>query len=344
MREWNRFVEIFHSSFSTFCRIFEIFSYFFASLCRVFVTFSSLFSKFDRVFEIVHSYSSKFLTFFRLEIFHALFLKLLTTFQLEIFHAFCQKLLTSFRLEIFHAFFSELLTSFQFEIFHAFFSELRASFRLEIFHAFFSEAFDVFSTRDFSRFFLRNCDVWSKWKSERRDIKEMRACLMIVLDRMSIEWVFERQQETFFCFLEEIIDSHDSIFLFEQTVVSFVVRFKSFWVKARKEEKDEFIIDKNVFKDSIWVRINIHRKCIRWYASSLECFHARAQSNLHWTSLTINQNEFFEMNYRDELSKNFSEWIIEGFFRVNYREKFFVEFTLTEILNLKSLATLTRFY
>jgi hypothetical protein len=201
MREWNRFVEIFYSSFSTFCCIFEIFFYSFASLCRVFETFSSFFSKLNQIFEIIHSYSSKFLTFFRLEI--------------------------------------------------------------------------------FSSFFLRNCDVWSKKKSEKRDIKKMRACLMIVLDKISIEWVFERQQETFFCFLRKRIDLHDSIFFFEQTIVSLAVRLKSFWVKACKEEEDKFIIDKNVFRDSIWGKINIHRKCIRWYASSLECFHARAQSNLH---------------------------------------------------------------
>jgi hypothetical protein len=146
---------------------------------------------------------------------------------------------------------------------------------------FFFKDFDVFSTRDLSRFFLRDCDVWSKWESKRRNTKEMRACLMIVLDRVSIEWVFERQQETVFCLLEETIDSHDSIFLFEQTVVSLAVRFKSFWVRTRKEEKDKLIIDKNVFRDSTWVRISIHKKCIRWYASSLQCFHARVQSSLH---------------------------------------------------------------
>ncbi len=294
------------------CRFFEIFFSSFASFCRVFETFFSLFSKLDRIFEIVYFCSSKLLTSFRFEIFHAFFFR---TFDV----------------------FSTLNLS-------CFFFRTSEDFSTRDFSRLFFRTFDVFSTQDLSRFFLKNCDVWSRWKNEKRNIKKMRTCLMIILDKISIEWIFERQQKAVFCLLKEIIDSFDSIFLFEQTVISFAVRFKSFWVKTRKEEEDKFIIDKNVFKDSIWVRINIHRKCIRWYASSLECFHARAQSNLHWTSLTINQNEFFEMNYRDELSKNFSEWIIEGFFRVNYREKFFVEFTLTEILNLKSLATLTRFY
>jgi hypothetical protein len=115
----------------------------------------------------------------------------------------------------------------------------------------------------------------------------MRACLMIVLEKMSSECVFEREQEIVFCLLEEIIESHDSIFLFEQTVVSLAVRFKSLWINARKEEEDKLIIDENVVRDSTWVIINIQRKCIRWYACSLECFHERAHSNLHSTAWSI---------------------------------------------------------
>jgi hypothetical protein len=111
---------------------------------------------------------------------------------------------------------------------------------------------------------------------------------MMILERMTSECVLEKQQKIVFCLLKKIIDSHDSVFFFEQTIVSLAVRFRSFWVRARKKEKRELIFDKDVFRDSTWVKNIFHKKCTRWYASSLECFHARAHSNLHSTSLITN--------------------------------------------------------
>jgi hypothetical protein len=154
-------------------------------------------------------------------------------------------------------------------------------------HLFF-ETSDVFSTRDLSVFFFETCDVWSREESETENIKDMQACLMMILEKVTNECVLERQQKLVFCFLKQIIDSHDSVFFFEQTVVSLAVRFRSFWVRARKEEERELIFDKNVFRNSTWVENIIHKKCTRWYASSLECSHARAHSNLHSTSLITN--------------------------------------------------------
>jgi hypothetical protein len=138
----------------------------------------------------------------------------------------------------------------------------------------------------------------------------MRACLMIVFERMSNECVFEREQKIVFCLLEEIIESHDSIFLFEQTVVSLAVRFKSLWVNARKEEEDKLIIDENVIRDSTWVIISFQRKCIRWYACSLECFHERAHSNLHSTAWSIRklQRELQRELSREIFCRVYIDW------------------------------------
>jgi hypothetical protein len=164
----------------------------------------------------------------------------------------------------------------------------------------------------------------------------MRACLMIVLERMSSECVFEREQKIVFCLLKEIIESHDSIFLFEQTVVSLAVRFKSLWVNARKEEEDKLIIDENVVRDSIWVIISIQRKCIRWYACSLECFHERAHSNLHSTAWSIKE---LQKKLQRELQKELSK---EVFCRVYIDWKFYAN-SLSLHCNSDSLLLKLRF-
>jgi hypothetical protein len=147
----------------------------------------------------------------------------------------------------------------------------------------------------------------------------MRACLMIVLDKVSIEWVFERQQEAVFCLFKEIIDSHDSIFLFEQTVVSLAVRFKSFWVRARKEEKDKLIIDRNVFRCSTWEESIFTENVFddtRVHSNVFTRELSRICIKRAWLSIKMNFSKWIiEVNYRrifqSELSKSFSEWIIE---------------------------------
>jgi hypothetical protein len=142
---------------------------------------------------------------------------------------------------------------------------------------------------------------------------------MIVLDKMSIEWVFERQQEIVFCLLKEIIDSHDSIFFFEQTVIFLAVRFKSFWVRARKEEKDKLIIDKNVFRCSTWVE-SIFTESVfddtRVHSNVFTRELSRICIKRAWLSIKMSFSRWIiEMNYRrifqNELSRDFSEWIIE---------------------------------
>jgi hypothetical protein len=109
----------------------------------------------------------------------------------ETFDVFSTRDLSRFLCEAFDVFSTRDLSCFFFRFF--------VDFSTRDLSRFCFRAFDVFSTRDFSLFFSRNCDVWSKWKDEKRNIKKMRACLMIVLDKMSIEWVFERQQKIVFC-------------------------------------------------------------------------------------------------------------------------------------------------